>query len=92
MFDCSKCGACCKVLGCACYDSETKLCLIYDTRPSICRVDVMAEKVGIEKKLYYKITHEACKQLMDIVDNELFSPNQLPVSKYLEKNSEEVYR
>jgi len=55
-------------------------------------VDVMAEKVGMEKKLYYKITHEACKQLMDIVDNELLPPEQLPVSKYLEKNSVEVYR
>ena len=44
------------------------------------------------KKMYYKITHEACKRLLDIVDNELLSPEQLPVSKYLEKNSVEVYR
>ena len=42
--------------------------------------------------MYYKITHEACKRLLDIVDNELLSPEQLPVSKYLEKNSVEVYR
>ena len=85
MFDCSKCGACCKVLGCACYDSETKLCKIYDERPSICRVDVMAEKRGIEKKLYYQITHEACNMLIE--NEKLLGVSELPVAQYLEKNS-----
>lgn len=88
MFDCSRCGACCRVIGCSCYDSETKLCKIYDERPSICRVDVMAEKRGIEKKLYYQITHEACKML---IENEgLLGVSELPVSKYLEKKYERV--
>ena len=88
MFDCSKCGACCKVLGCACYDSETKLCKIYDERPSICRVDVMAEKREIEKKLYYQITHEACNALIE--NEELLGVSELPVAKYLEKKYERV--
>ena len=88
MFDCSRCGACCRVISCSCYDSETKLCKIYDTRPSICRVDEMARKRGIELNLYYQITHEACKMLIE--NEQLVGVADLPVSKYLEKNSETV--
>jgi hypothetical protein len=48
----------------------------------------MAEKRGIEKKLYYQITHEACKTLIE--NEELLGVSELPVAKYLEKKYERV--
>jgi hypothetical protein len=48
----------------------------------------MAEKRGIEKKLYYQITHEACKMLIE--NEELLGVSELPVAKYLEKKYERV--
>ncbi|QUN06911.1 YkgJ family cysteine cluster protein [Shewanella yunxiaonensis] len=52
-FPCFKCGRCCQLVStaqetkvldrgdgaCRHYDDETKLCLIYENRPDICRVD-----------------------------------------------------
>mgnify|MGYP003932641809 FL=1 len=67
MFDCSKCGACCMAIGCSCFDSKTKLCKIYDERPSICRVDVMIERkhqqTGMDKDILYEMTYNACDVL-----------------------------
>ena len=53
-FPCNSCGKCCENVhlseltsyldrgdGCCChFDTSTKLCSIYDSRPDICRVDV----------------------------------------------------
>jgi Fe-S-cluster containining protein len=36
MWECSKCGACCKYAKCK--DYVNGLCAIYETRPEICRV------------------------------------------------------
>tara|TARA_Y100000310_G_C20623256_1_gene784477 strand:- start:1378 stop:1623 length:246 start_codon:yes stop_codon:yes gene_type:complete len=69
MFDCSKCGACCMAIGCSCFNTETKLCMMYDERPSICRVDVMVERkhkqTGIDKDTLYEMTYTACKVLQE---------------------------
>ena len=57
-FPCTSCGACCKNIAgikelesfdlgngvCRFLDSNN-MCSIYDSRPSICRVDIMFEKV-----------------------------------------------
>ena len=57
MYQCEKCGACCRNLDkseiykhldrgdgcCKYYNDETKLCSIYDSRPIICRVDDIYE-------------------------------------------------
>ncbi len=53
-FPCTRCGACCRNVhlavetqhldrgdgSCIHYDDTTQLCLIYDQRPAVCRVDV----------------------------------------------------
>jgi len=55
MFECDKCGECCKNIGnreelkeydrgdgvCKFLDEKTNLCKIYENRPLICRVDEM---------------------------------------------------
>ncbi len=45
VWSCQKCGACCEILPplffgqpCPHYDKPNKLCLVYETRPEICRV------------------------------------------------------
>lgn len=64
MFECDKCGLCCKQVGksdiyawldrgdgvCKYYDNETKLCCIYDKRPIICNIDE-AYKVYFKNQL-----------------------------------------
>ncbi len=56
-FPCDQCGACCRNVSlaketsyldrgdgiCLNYNEITKLCLIYESRPSICRVDAQYE-------------------------------------------------
>lgn len=83
MFECNKCGACCSNLNlnslykeldrgdgyCTYYNINTKLCNIYDSRPSICRIDEMYEKYFktlMSKDDYYKQNNEACKKLMKL--------------------------
>lgn len=78
IFNCVKCGICCQhvcspdiaaVDGvCVNYDSDTKLCKIYDTRPLICRVDegydaYFKDALSIEE--YMKANYDACKKLID---------------------------
>lgn len=67
MFNCEKCGACCKIVGCS-YLTEDNLCSIYNDRPDICRVDKMYEKrkeVGmkVSKEDYYKLSKLFCEFL-----------------------------
>jgi len=77
-FLCSGCGACCMIAGYskllpdrgdgACtYLNEQNQCSIYETRPDICRVDVM-HKVNLpelSKKEYYIESTKVCHQLID---------------------------
>lgn len=57
MFECEKCGACCRLIGktpflksfalptgeCKWLDKGTNLCKIYNKRPDICNIDKMYE-------------------------------------------------
>ncbi len=63
-FPCNKCGACCRNVHlaketnhldrgdgvCMNYDEKTRLCLIYSSRPEICRVE-MAYEAHYHKKM-----------------------------------------
>lgn len=53
-FKCTKCGACCWIIGCSSLDPKTNLCKIYEKRPQVC--------IGDEKTNNYK----ACKQCREI--------------------------
>lgn len=78
MFQCDKCGACCRNIdlsplyaqldrgdGVCRYLSEN-LCSIYDERPLLCRVDESYEKFfagQMSKEEYYRLNYEACDRL-----------------------------
>jgi len=64
MFNCEKCGACCRLVGCKELD-EGNLCRVYEDRPDICRVDRMFElrHLTITREDYYKISKAACADL-----------------------------
>jgi hypothetical protein len=78
-FLCSKCSACCRNiidLGlphngdgiCLNLNKKTNECLIYETRPDICKVDRMFEKhfkSKMTKKEFFIKNTEACHQLID---------------------------
>ena len=80
MFDCSKCGACCrhiaKVLphydkgdGTCLHLTEDNLCAVYDHRPFICKVDEIYNSCfrgRMTQEEFYKITKEACKILQEL--------------------------
>jgi len=74
-FDCSKCGACCRVVGAlpemSAYDrgdgackhlTDDNRCAIYETRPLLCRVDVMRPPVMTEAG-WHEVNHEMCERL-----------------------------
>ena len=82
-FKCSACGACCVLAGrlglmpadpisgaCIHLDPQTQRCLIYETRPAICRVDVMyASRYNeMSKTEYYKQSTLVCHQLIDTLE------------------------
>lgn len=78
MFQCDKCGECCRHLdlspiyhsldrgdGVCKYLSEN-LCTIYEDRPLLCRVDESYEayfKDSITKNDYYKLNYENCNKI-----------------------------
>ncbi len=82
-FYCDSCGLCCKQIkhikelgkfdrgdGVCVHLSSSNLCKIYDTRPDICNIEVMYEKVY--KDIYsldefYKKNFEACLYLKNII-------------------------
>jgi hypothetical protein len=78
-FLCSQCSACCRNIGhlnlphngdgiCLNLDKKTNKCLIYETRPDICRVNKMFEKhfkTKMTKKEFYIINTEACHKLIE---------------------------
>ncbi len=80
MYPCTGCGLCCKHIGsiselkdydlgngvCKYLDVLTNSCVIYDTRPDICRVDKMFDDVYHEffsKRDFYVKNAEACNSL-----------------------------
>jgi len=76
-FKCSKCGACCRRAGqlglmpqrkdgaCIHLDDDNT-CKIYDTRPDLCRANVMAEvnrkKFNLSLLEYYKMSNTLCNE------------------------------
>ncbi len=64
MFDCEKCGACCRYHKCN-YLTKDNKCEIYDKRPDRCRVDKMYEKIGggMTKIDYYAKVKFCCNLL-----------------------------
>ena len=77
-FLCSQCSACCRnVKGldlphdesgvCLNLDQQTNKCSIYNSRPDICRVDVMYERYKSEmsKKDFFISNTKACHYLID---------------------------
>lgn len=80
-FPCSRCGLCCQHLDlnplyaaldrgdgvCFHYASETKSCSIYESRPSICRIDESYVFFASHMKLveYQQANLQGCKNLQD---------------------------
>ena len=80
MFNCDKCGICCKNLGqvelLKAYDRgdgvckylENDLCSIYLERPMICRVEECYEiffKESMSKEEYYQLNYDSCQLLKE---------------------------
>lgn len=78
MFHCDKCGACCRALDGSsiyallnrgdgvCKYLDGNLCIIYENRPTLCRVDESYEllwKGIMDRDTYYKQNYEVCKLL-----------------------------
>lgn len=75
-FPCSECGACCRRAGrvpgfpepvdsnghCV-HLTDDNRCGIYEDRPDICRIDVMAEQSDMSMDQYYRATKEACNRM-----------------------------
>ena len=77
-FFCTKCGECCRHISViaelsdfddgtgVCVHLKNNLCEIYDTRPDICRVDVMYERMFKDyytKEEFYELNMQSCKIL-----------------------------
>ena len=81
MFICDMCGECCRNLdksplyesldrgdGVCEFLHENK-CMIYDSRPLLCRVDECYEKLFkdvLSKEEYYKLNYESCERLKEL--------------------------
>lgn len=80
MFQCEKCGQCCRHLNRSdiykeldrgdgvCIYLKDNLCSIYETRPILCRVDESYEyyfKELYSKQEYYELNYKACKKIKE---------------------------
>ena len=81
-FKCDKCGCCCKNVSsvpeamfldrgdgiCKYYNEKTRLCLIEDFKPDICRVDKMYKKYKDKMSWdeYLELNYKACEELKEI--------------------------
>jgi len=81
LFPCTRCGACCRNLGksslfsqldrgdgvCRHLDVNANLCLIYETRPKICRVSDMyaAFQDQLSWTAYVALNQQACRELRE---------------------------
>lgn len=87
MFQCTKCGICCRNIdkipeliefhtgnGVCVHLADNNLCNIYPNRPDICNVDKMYElkyKALMSKEEYEKLNMEGCRILQEKTDNYL---------------------
>ena len=84
MFQCDKCGACCRNLNKSpiynelhsgdgiCKYLKDNLCSIYENRPLLCRVDECYEIIFKEKlsyENYIQLNYEYCNMLKDLRRN-----------------------
>ena len=81
-FKCNRCGCCCKNIGyveeadflnrgdgvCKYYSFDEKMCMIYDFRPDICRVDKMYKRFKDKMSWdeYIDLSYESCEQLREL--------------------------
>ncbi len=80
MFQCERCGQCCRHLDRSeiykelnrgdgvCIYLKDNLCSIYETRPLLCRVDESYEyyfKELYSKQEYYELNYKACKKIKE---------------------------
>ncbi len=80
MFQCSKCGECCRNLNNSdlfrnlhrgdgvCIYLDGNLCSIYEKRPLLCRVDESYEKYFKEQyslEEYYNLNYQGCRNLQN---------------------------
>jgi len=76
VFQCSKCGACCKVLPAlvapyladengVCKNLDDNKCLIYESRPNICRHG-KNKPANMTEKEHDEISMTFCKKLKDL--------------------------
>lgn len=80
MFPCDCCGCCCKNIGGSpiykgldrgdgiCKYLSGNLCMIYENRPVLCRVDDCYELYfykSMRREEYYKLNMEVCKMLKE---------------------------
>ena len=74
-YPCTQCGACCrraylvpelktKPNGHCVNLAEDNTCDIYETRPDICRNEVVAKKLGFDEDLYVSLGIQACNNWM----------------------------
>ena len=78
MFECDKCGCCCRHLDMlplyaeldsgngVCRYLDGNLCSIYENRPLLCRIDECYEKFFSEKislEEYYSLNRQICEML-----------------------------
>lgn len=81
-FKCNQCGLCCHHIDlavkntgmdfpykwdengvCEKYDNG---CSVYEDRPTLCRVDDMADLLKIDKEKFYKMNTDACNTLKEL--------------------------
>jgi len=80
MFDCTKCGACCRHIAKVLPDydrgdgvcinlNENNLCDIYEKRPFICNIDEIYNRCfrgRMTKEEFYEWTEKACKVMQGL--------------------------
>lgn len=84
LFDCTRCGACCRSValspltakldkgnGVCCHlNEDNNLCLIYENRPNICRINQQYEQIyknHFSWKEFCEINYQSCKILQEKV-------------------------
>jgi len=57
-FDCDRCGSCCAMIKCK-HLGPDNLCMIYETRPDICKVE-LNNRTGMKQEDYYALVKDLC--------------------------------
>lgn len=82
MFPCTSCGLCCQNItgikeledfnlgngACKYFDKQNNICLIYETRPDICRIDLMFDlkyHKFFSKNEFYILNAKVCNELQE---------------------------